>query len=351
MRGSAQSTTASTRSAGSTPWSLTHPVREVLRARRAAGSKPGRRDDGLKVGLAVEGGGLRGVVSAAMLTAIEDFGYADAFDDVYACSSGGMNAAYFSTRDTWFPLSIYFDDLTTGDFLDFSRVLRREGPMNLDYVFDDVATRRKPLDYPAILTAAQRLHVLVTDVDTLEPLDVSDFESPADLRAALRAGAWLPLAVRGTAMFRGHRAIDGGVLQPHPFRTALADGCTHVLSLSTRPIAPLRPAVPLTDRMVSRYLERMRPGLGTAFLTALRRYLTDDRPYLARARREPDDDRAVLDLAPLPRTPEVKRHETNRGTLLDGARSAYRAAHLALEGADALIVPRMTVYRDHSPTG
>jgi predicted patatin/cPLA2 family phospholipase len=97
----------------SSPWSLTHPVREVLRARRASGSKPGHRDDGLKVGVAIEGGGLRGVVSGAMLMALEDLGYADAFDDVYACSSGAVNGAYFMNRQTWFPLSIYFDYLST----------------------------------------------------------------------------------------------------------------------------------------------------------------------------------------------------------------------------------------------
>src|SRR5206468_3457588 len=34
--------------------------------------------------------GLRGVVSAAMLVALEDLGYADAFDEVYACSSGAL---------------------------------------------------------------------------------------------------------------------------------------------------------------------------------------------------------------------------------------------------------------------
>jgi predicted patatin/cPLA2 family phospholipase len=255
----------------SSPWSLTHPVREVLRARRTSGSKPGHRDDGWKVGVAVEGGGLRGVVSAAMLTALEDLGYADAFDDVYACSSGAVNGAYFINRQTWFPLSIYFDDLTTGEFLDFRRLLRWQGPMNLDYVFEEVLVRRKPLDYAAIIACRQRLHITITDVDALEPLDVSDFESPDDLRSALQASAWLPLAIRGTATFRGGRAIDGGVLRFHPFRAAIADGCTHVLSLSTRPIGPQPRKVPATNKLVARHLEKLRPGLGTGFLASARR--------------------------------------------------------------------------------
>jgi predicted patatin/cPLA2 family phospholipase len=325
-------------------WDLAHPVRQVLLERRAARSKPGDRADTFKVGLAVEGGGLRGVVSAGMLTALEDLGFADTFDRVYACSSGAVNSAYFITRQTWFPLSIYFDDLTTGEFLDFGRLLRGEGPMNLDFVFDDVLVRRKPLDYAAIIAAAQRLHVMVTDVDALKPLDVSDFETPDDLRSALQASAWLPLAIKGTATFRGNRAIDGGVLRFHPYRAAVADGCTHILSLSTRPIGPTKTAVPLINRVAARHLEKVRPGLGTGFLAGVREYVHVDRPYLNDSRLHPDDDPAVLDLAPLPGTPEIKRHEVDRSRLLDGARAAYRTIHLALEGKDAQIVPRLTVY-------
>jgi hypothetical protein len=222
--------------------------------------------------------------------------------------------------------------------------------MNLDFVFDDVLVRRKPLDYAAIIAAAQRLHVMVTDVDALKPLDVSDFETPDDLRSALQASAWLPLAVKGTATFRGNRAIDGGVLRFHPFRAAVADGCTHVLSLSTRPIAPIKTAVPLLNRVAARQMEKVRPGLGTGFLAGVHEYVTVDRPYLNHSRLHPDDDPAVLDLAPLPGTPEIKRHEVDRTRLLDGARAAYRTIHLALEGKDALVVPRLTVYPGPDPS-
>lgn len=325
-------------------WAEQHPVRQVLLERRAACSKPGDRQDGFKVGLAVEGGGIRGVVSAAMLTFLEDLGYADVFDEVYSCSSGSVNAAYFIMRQTWFPLSIYFDDLTTGEFLNFRRIVYRQAPMDLDYIFDDVLVKRKPLDYEAIIMAKQRLHVMVTDVDGLKPLDVSDFRSPADLRSALMASTWLPLATRGTTSFRGKRAIDGGILQFHPFRAAIADGCTHILSLSTRPMGPLKGKPSLVNRMVALHLERMRTGLGKGFTASMMQYMTEDKPFLVRSRLHPNGSPAVLDLAPLPGTPEVKRHEVDRALLLDGARSAYRVAFLALERKNVQVIPRLTVY-------
>ncbi|MBV8539814.1 MAG: patatin-like phospholipase family protein [Pseudonocardiales bacterium] len=332
-------------------WAEQHPVRQVLRDRRAAHSKPGDRDDSFKVGLAIEGGGLRGVVSAAMLTFLEDLGYADVFDEVYACSSGAVNAAYFIMRQTWFPLSIYFDDLTTGEFLDFKRVLRWRAPMDLDYVFDDVLVKRKPLDYEYIIKAKQRLHVMVTDVDALEALDVSDFSSPEDLRSALMASSWLPLATKGATSFRGSRAMDGGILQFHPFRAAMVDGCTHVLSLSTRPIGPFKTRLSLTNRIVARHLERMRSGLGEGFTASIRQYMFEDKVFLRRSRLHPGGSPAVLDLAPLSGTPEIKRHEVDRSLLLDGARSAYGAAYLALEGKKVRVIPRLTVvYRTEDPS-
>lgn len=329
-------------------WSDEHPVLQVLRARRASESQPGNRADAFKMGLAVEGGGVRGVVSAAMLCALEDLGFADSFDDIYACSAGAVNAAYFINRKTWFPLTIYFDDLSTGEFLNFRRILLHRAVMDLDYVFSDVLAKRKPLDYKKIINARQRFHVMVTDVDALKPLDVSEFTSVDDLRSAIVASTWLPVATKGTAIFRGGRAIDGGVLMHHPFRAAIADGCTHILSLSTRPIGPPRTRISLTDRFAARSLERMRPGLGRGFIDSVKEYVNKDRPYLARSRRNPEENPSVLDLAPLPGTPEVKRHELDRSLLLDGARSAYRAVHLAIERKDMIVAPRLTIYEPES---
>ena len=66
-----------------------HAVAELLR-RRAAGE----RDDGARLALAIEGGGMRGAVSAGMAIAIDELGLTDAFEAVYGASAGALNGVW-----------------------------------------------------------------------------------------------------------------------------------------------------------------------------------------------------------------------------------------------------------------
>jgi predicted acylesterase/phospholipase RssA len=285
---------------------------------------------------------MRGIVSAAMLTALEDLGLARAFDVLYAASSGAINAAYLLVGESWYPLSIYYDDLTTTRFLDFRRPLRRRAMLDMDYAYDVVVDRLKPLDYDAVLASPIPLHIAVSFVDTLEAEIVCDFLSKDDLKAALRASGWLPIATSGTATFRGRPAIDGGALVPHPFRFAVDGGCTHVLSISTRPMAPPRRRLTLLQRYAARRMDGLRRGLGDAYLEGIRGY-ADERARLAHARMAPTPGPYILDLAPLPGTPEVKRHEMDRGRLIEGARGAYEVVVLAIENKHVRVIPRLTI--------
>src|SRR5919112_1137253 len=70
-----------------------HPVLEVIRRRAETGSKPGRRRDADRVALVVEGGGMRGVVSAGMTAALERLGLTPCFDLVVGASAGAINSA------------------------------------------------------------------------------------------------------------------------------------------------------------------------------------------------------------------------------------------------------------------
>jgi predicted patatin/cPLA2 family phospholipase len=334
-------------------WSEDHPVLAELRKRRRTSSTPRERvasEDGVKIGLAVEGGGMRAVISAAMLTALEDLGLGHAFDALYGSSAGALNAAFFLAGESWYPLSIYYDDLPTKRFIDFARPLAGQPILNLAYAFDDVLERRKPLDYERVLCSEVPLCVAITAVAKQATVLVSDFYDRDDLKAALRASSWLPGAVHGTADFRGERAIDGAVLTAHPWALASMDDCTHILSLSTHPVFAPRRYNSVVLRYAMRYLDRIEPGLGEGYAQSLRdnqRQLD----YLARSMTDPVPDPFVLDLGPLPGAPTIKRHEMDRGVILDAARYGYELMLSAIEGgpppltrnSGLRVVPRLTV--------
>lgn len=60
-----------------------------------SGSRPGHRTDPHKLGLVVQGGGMRGVVSAGALTVLHFLGLRRVFDATYGSSAGAMNLTYF----------------------------------------------------------------------------------------------------------------------------------------------------------------------------------------------------------------------------------------------------------------
>lgn len=332
-------------------WNPEHPVLTILRRRRDTGSKPGHRRDTAKVALAIAGGGMRGVISGAMCTQLDDAGFKDSFDVVYGCSSGAINGAYFVAQECWHPLSVYYDDLATKRFLDYSRALRGGSVVDLDYVFDHVLRSVKPLNYQAAVDSSIPLVVSVTDMDARKTTTVRDFATAEELEATLRAGTQLPLAVTGSSKIDGPQLLDGALLTPLPFRLAVDDGCTHILSLSTHRIQEPKQRISFGHRYYQLYLERLRRGLGTAYLDAVRGRQRD-REWLA-SRRYAFDTAAphVLDLAPLPWMPELRFHEIDPRTVFNRARDAYGVSHCATEAVstDRLLngsiraTPKMTI--------
>jgi predicted patatin/cPLA2 family phospholipase len=312
-------------------WSDDHPVLQLIRARQAEASLPGSRTDGHKLGLAVEGGGMRGVTSAAMLVALDDLGLRPVFDAVYSTSSGSINAAYFMAGgDCWYPLTIYFDDLATRKFVDMRNMFTARPLLNLDYAFDEVIETVKPLDFEKILKSPTDFHVTISLVDSLKAIGPHEFESRDDLKAALKASCWMPVAVPGTATFRGERALDGGVLTAHPSLLALEDGCTHVLSLSTKPLKAPPTRLSPGRRYSIAYLERLRKGLGKAYVASQFQYRSQ-RKQLQHWMTDPGPGPQVLDLAPLPWMKEVGNQTRDRDALITAAREAHAVMAAAVQ--------------------
>ena len=95
---------------------------ELLRARAARASRA-PHGDGARIALCVEGGAMRGVVSAGMVSALEELGLVDTFDAVYGSSAGAINAAYFLAGQAAFGTTIYVEDINNRRFISLARML------------------------------------------------------------------------------------------------------------------------------------------------------------------------------------------------------------------------------------
>lgn len=89
-----------------------HAVRELMAQRyHQPGSLPGHRhaNDTSILALSMEGGGMRGCVSAGMVAAIASLGLSDTVDRVYGSSAGSVVGAYFVSRQVC--MDVYVDIL------------------------------------------------------------------------------------------------------------------------------------------------------------------------------------------------------------------------------------------------
>ncbi|MBW2618209.1 MAG: patatin-like phospholipase family protein, partial [Deltaproteobacteria bacterium] len=212
-----------------------HPVLELINQRAEEGSQPGQRTDGRRLGLVVEGGGMRGVVSGGMLAALEHLGLALVFDAVYGSSAGAINGAYFVARGHGAGVSIYYQEINNRRFIDPLRALVGRPIMSLDYLLDEVMTHIKPLDWRAVIDSPVRLKIVATALARGETVILDEYNSQRQLFDRLRASATMPFLAGEPVKLEGELSIDAAVYESIPFRIALADGCSDVLVLLTRP--------------------------------------------------------------------------------------------------------------------
>ena len=303
-----------------------HEVLRALAARRRTGSRPGARDDGLRIALIIEGGGMRGVISAGMALALDELGLVPAFDTVYGASAGAITGAWLLSRPEG--LRGWAEPAYAKTLIRRSALLRGRPVVDIRALIEDLYQTTVPMDFAAVLASPVELHPLATDAATGHSVDLRPFiGNPAELRLALRASAALPLLAGPPVEFGGRRYYDAGVSESVPYRTALAQDATHILVLRSR-----RDPLPAPDgrgparsaRLIARTaLRRETLALRTAFLTREARLARDDE--LLAAYQSAEAPPWVFSIRPPASSPEVSRLATD-GPLLHAAFEAGRSA-------------------------
>jgi predicted acylesterase/phospholipase RssA len=211
-----------------------HEVLRVIDERVRSGSRPGNRSDGLRVVLSIEGGGMRGTVSAGMALALHELGMTPAFDAVYGASAGAITGAWLLSSEPE-RLRGWADPDYARALIRWSALLRRRPVVDVQSLVEVVYQSQFPMDFASVLASPVEFHPLATDAATGESTDLRPLiADPAELRLALRASASLPFLAGPPIGLRDRRFYDAGVAESIPFRTPLAQGATHILVLRSR---------------------------------------------------------------------------------------------------------------------
>jgi predicted patatin/cPLA2 family phospholipase len=214
-------------------------VLELIEERVRTGSRPVHRDDPHRIVLSIEGGGMRGTVSAGMALALHELGVVSAFDAVYGSSAGAISGAWLLSSEPE-RLRGWADPDYAKTLIRWSSLLRGRPVVDVRTLVEEVYQTEFPMDFASILASPIEYHPLGTDAETGESTDLRPLiTSPVELRLALRASASLPFLAGPPVELGGRRFYDAGVAESIPFRTPLAQGATHVLLLrSRRPLIP-----------------------------------------------------------------------------------------------------------------
>ena len=274
-----------------------HAVLQLMKERFESGSKPGHRQDNATLALAIEGGGMRGCVSAGMAAAIASLGLTDTIDRVYGSSAGSVVGSYMISRQMC--VDVYVDILPAAkkrfvckrrlvsglaksavDVLKsairfktstaaFSSAEETHG-MNISFVLDSIMGQDhgiRPLDLETFEenNAHQQLRIVSSCLDENGQLatkcfGTTDFYGDTIARrpdgrreglfACLQASMTVPAATGPPVELtwtkqRQDGTEDGSMMlpcfdafcfQPIPYRSAVEEGATHVMALASRPL-------------------------------------------------------------------------------------------------------------------
>ena len=184
----------------------------------------------MKIGLVLEGGGMRGLYTIGVLDAMADNQME--VDYVIGVSAGACNGVSYVSGQRGRSYRVNLTYSTDKRYLSFQNLVKTGSLFGMDFVFEEIAHKLDPFDYDAFLASPMEFVTGITDVETGKtayfPKEAMRYDT-----TLLRASSAIPL-FSPMVNFKGRNYLDGGTTDPIPVRKALEDGCDKVIVVLTR---------------------------------------------------------------------------------------------------------------------
>lgn len=208
-----------------------------------------------KVGLVLEGGGIRGAFTAGAMAWLIDNGIE--FDYNVGISSGAMYMVCYLMKDKKLLKNISCKHTIADDVVGIKALMHEGYYVAYKKLFHDVLIEQEHFSVKPLRDANTNLEIGCYDLDLGKTVyfNAQDLDDEMEL---LRATCSLPVAA-ATVDFKGRHLLDGGITKMIPIERAVEQGCTKTLVVTTKPKDYVRPEASWFVKLLMRIVYRKYP--------------------------------------------------------------------------------------------
>ena len=187
-----------------------------------------------KLGLVLEGGGMRGAYTSGVLRAFMDEGIK--FPYVIGVSAGANNGANFVAEQKDRNKKVFVDYVSHKDYSGFRHLIKERSYFNMKFLFDTLPNQLVPFDYDTFFNSPTIFKVCVTEVETGYPKYFEKSQSKDNkefMNKVLRASSSLPI-ISPPVEINGKLYFDGGITDSIPIEKSIEDGNQYNVVVLTR---------------------------------------------------------------------------------------------------------------------
>lgn len=185
-----------------------------------------------KIGLVLEGGGMRGIYTAGVLDELMDWGVRP--DGVLGVSAGAIHGATFVAGQQGRNIRYTKKYCRNWRFMSLRSLLTTGDLVGRAFSYEELPFRLDPFDFEAFSQSPMRFYALATDVETGDAVCLEGKGGPQALLEALRASSSMPL-VSTIVEWQGRRYLDGGTADSVPLARFEAMGYDRCMVVRTQP--------------------------------------------------------------------------------------------------------------------
>jgi predicted patatin/cPLA2 family phospholipase len=184
-----------------------------------------------KIGLVLEGGGMRGVYTSGVLDYLMEKDFYLPY--IIGVSAGACNGVAYVSKQIGRSKESSIGYIDDPMLINYKNLIDKGYLINMDLLFDEMPNKLIPFDYDAFYKSNQEFIVVTTNCRTGKPVYFRK-EDCRDIMMVCRASSSLPF-IAPIIEIDGEPMLDGGITDSIPVRKSIEDGNNKNVLVLTRP--------------------------------------------------------------------------------------------------------------------